>query len=128
MTICNAFKVAHYLQDAAFVKYTEEKLWQKPEAIDWNVISLLLSTLNLINDKSVLESNQYDSLWQAISASTVSLFRNIHAKPVNLRTLLMMTRLFVKKGNVTFERNPELWDEICCQIVTRCDRYCQESS
>lgn len=28
MTICNAFKVAHNLQDAAFVKYTEEKLWQ----------------------------------------------------------------------------------------------------
>ena len=54
MTICNAFSVAHTVDNAAFVKVADQKLTVQSADLDWHVMSLLFSTLNLIKDEEVL--------------------------------------------------------------------------
>ena len=58
MAICNAFKqaqVPEMLDDMAFIRIATDKLLTTTDQqMDWYVLSLLMSTLNLITDKDVL--------------------------------------------------------------------------
>ena len=65
--ICNAFKRAEKIDEAAFVKHANQKLLRDDDStqreLDWQIMSLLLSTLNLIDDEELISSEACASLW-----------------------------------------------------------------
>ena len=67
MMICNAFKRANKIDETAFVKHANKKLIRDdstPQSeFDWQIMSLLLSTLNLIADEKLISSEAYATLW-----------------------------------------------------------------
>ena len=79
-------------------------------------MSMLLGTVNQIESREVLDSQEYAGLWQTIAAKTVVLLEKqqnneviIKNKLLNLHTLLMTTRQLVRLGNITADVNPLLW-------------------
>ena len=119
MTIGNAFKQAqHYIDETVFVRHAHEKLTNcSDDELDWQVMSLLQSTLILITDKEILHSNAYSCLWETIaecvgvllSVKDESQSSQIRGNRLNLHTLLMTARCLVRHGNITLESHFELW-------------------
>ena len=64
MMICNAFKRANRIDEAAFIKHANQKLINDEHGeFDWHIMSLLLSTLNLITDEELIHCEAYVNLW-----------------------------------------------------------------
>lgn len=105
LTISNAFKVAHTIDDMVFVEQALIKL-SDASKVNWKIVSLLISTLNLVSDETVAESAACAELWH-VTADRVSGLLESGEDP-NLHTLLMTVRNLEKQG-LTQETCPHLW-------------------
>lgn len=133
--IYNALKKARReLNDAVLVEQLDQMVGEDDvEVLDWHVISMLLSTLNMIQDPAVHNSQVSASLWekiaQVISASLRKNARTTAEKKgkLNLHTLLMVTRQLVQLGGITPKTDPSLWLEISETIVKQRDEFVTQS-
>lgn len=81
--------------------------------MDWQVLTILLSTINLITEPVILDSDELKDLWLTIANCTQKLLEKQQQRErenrLNLHTLLVLTRNFMQKYYLTYTKNPELW-------------------
>ena len=93
------------------------------------MLSLLLSTLLLIDDEAILASTEYSQLISTVINSSQSLLGSSSNKSdPNLHTLLMLTSFLLRRAKLSWSSNPELWDLVSGQLARREKDFCKQGS
>ena len=56
MTVCNALGLVGKIENKVFVKYASVSVVERPDELDWHVISLMLGSLIKVEETEIRES------------------------------------------------------------------------